>query len=81
MKNEQYIKQYNEDGTCANPIEVAYYHFFDNRRTRRAKNKRFLGNGKNFHLTVLKNAKYKRVLQHEKTKEGVSKTIEHYVLQ
>lgn len=83
MKNEPYIKEYNEFGQCTNPVEVAYYHFFDNRRKRRAERypNRFHGNKKGVSLTVSHVGKYKRVLQHETTKDGLRKVIEHYILQ
>jgi hypothetical protein len=46
-----------------------------NRRDRRYKEPRFVGNSKNHHLTVTRNGKYRRVVQI--TPDG--KTINHYV--
>ena len=80
--NIPYVKQFNPDGT---PIELKenYINEFPNRKQRREhKNKpAFFGNGKNFPLTVTPTAKYKRVRQIEKDKDGNRKTIEHYLLQ
>lgn len=60
--------------------------FFPNKTPNRAKRReslqkqRFHGNGNNHHLTVSKNAKYKRVRQVIPSKiGGKAKVIEHYL--
>jgi len=81
MKNTPYVKQYDENG-IAIPI-TGYVNQFPNRKQRREHKNRpaFFGNGKNFPLTIVKVAKYKRVRQIEFDKEGNKKIIEHYLMQ
>lgn len=78
MKNTPYVKEYNKNGEVTNPINGIYKNEFPNRRERRKK-ERFCGNGKNFHLTILRNEKFKRVRQFEFDKNGNKKIIEHYL--
>jgi hypothetical protein len=77
MKNIPYVKQYNEDGTIANPIKGSYESKLPNRSQRRNnKQPRFVGNGKNHHMTITGRFRYDRRIQ-----IIGKKRIEHYVLQ
>ena len=78
--NIPYINEYNEKGKLMNPINGIYKHEFPNRQTRRqqANPIRHHGNGKNYHLTVVKESKFHRYLQHEIDKNGQKKVILHY---
>lgn len=82
--NKPYVKQYDENGICINKVDK-YVSEFPNRSVRKRKEARFIKNGKNNHLTIIggktepKQA-YKRILQVEKDKNGLTKNIEHYVL-
>ena len=75
--NTPYVKQYNELGQVANPIEKNYMSMDPNRKQRRQplQKDRFHGESKNFHLTVTLMGRYRRVRQ-----VIGSKTILHYVL-
>lgn len=82
MKNKPYVKMYDKNGIIKNPIKTGYLHDFENRRERRSllHKKRFFGNGKNIHLTVIKLSKYLRFRQYLFDDEtGMVKTIEHYI--
>lgn len=81
--NTPYVKKYDKNGNVTNPIKHGLFHQEPNREARRKELKayRFYGNGKNYHLTIFKNAKYKRVRQIAITKKGEVNVIEHYVLQ
>lgn len=83
MKNEPYIKQYDENGKIANPIEGIIIPKFPNRRERRQhlNETRFMGNTKGVCLTVVKIGKYLRIRQPEIDKSGKPKLIDHYLLQ
>lgn len=80
--NLPYVKKYDTKGNLLNPITRFYSSEFDNRAKRREHENRtpFHGNGKNFHLTVVKTIKYLRHRQIIKLKNGETKTIEHYLL-
>lgn len=78
--NTPYVKKYNESGSLINPINGAYLNFEQSRKQRREKQKRFVGNGRNHHLTVLKQAKFHRLLQRINCGNGTVKQIEHYLL-
>ena len=87
--NKPYVKQYNEKGIITNPLTEDYLNEDKNRRERRSilAKKRFHGESKNYHLSVMPNAKYHRVRQliecrDPKTEEltGEIRTIEHYIL-
>ena len=73
--NKPYVKAYDKDGVCTNPITDSLIAEFPNRFQRRAylNQPRFHGNGKNYPLTVLPTGKYVRYRQFV---DG--KTIEHY---
>lgn len=73
--NTPYVKQYNDDGSVANPIEGKLESKFPNRRMRRTRPERFRGNHKGTSLTVTGNSAYFRVIQ-----DIGGKLIEHYVL-
>jgi hypothetical protein len=88
--NEPYVQSYEENGVLLNPItkENPYLHQNENRKQRRKELQkfRFHGNGKNYHLTVVKTAKYVRSKQvvfcrDKKTGKltGKRKVIEHYL--
>ena len=63
-KNIPYVKQFDENGTLTNPITVIYPQPFDNRRTRRFTEPRFLNNRKGIHLQqVGPNTVFRKVLQ------------------
>lgn len=78
--NKPYVKVYDKNGTVKNPIKNVYLSKFDNRKARKSfKNEiRFIGNGKNYHLTVLKESKFARFAQTIFTKTGI-KRINHYL--
>jgi hypothetical protein len=77
--NIPYVKQFDKNGTLLNPIKGSYLNEFPNRSERHKKKERFHGESKNFHLTVVKSALFKRVRQIEFEKDGTRKTIEHYL--
>jgi len=78
--NVPYVKVYDKNGNVTNPIKDAYLSKLDNRKARRVfKNEtRFIGNGKNYHLTVLKESKFFRFVQTIFMKTGI-KRINHYL--
>ena len=78
--NVPYVKVYDKNGNVTNPIKEVYLSKFDNRKARRSfKNEtRFIGNGKNYHLTVLKESRFVRFVQEIITKTGI-KRINHYL--
>lgn len=61
--NAPYVKNYDEKGLLSNPIVGQYPNQGDNRRARRAKETPFIGNGKQYPLTVSGNQKYVRHVQ------------------
>lgn len=81
MKNIPYVSQKNPETGLPIPLKENYINEFPNRRERR----RYLnepplhGPSKNYHLTVLPNGKFKRVMQHETDKQGNKKLIIHYL--
>ena len=86
--NTPYVKKYDKKGLLINPIDKGYKSVFENRSQRRQslKKKRFHGESKNHHLTVVLTKKYSRVRQiiqvvNPKTKEltGEKRVIEHYL--
>ena len=79
--NVPYVKKFDANGTLTNRIKGHLFSEFPNRKERREDlNKQPLfGNGKNYHLTVVKTAKFKRVIQFEFNKDGTRKVIEHYI--
>lgn len=91
--NQPYVKQYNENGECINPINTGYrwQSPYPNRRARQETRPRMWGGskgqsplfgcGKNHPISLNGSLKYKRVRQYEKDKEGNKKVIEHYILQ
>lgn len=87
MKNEPYVKQFDENGTLTNPINGVYQNEFPNRKERRGhKNRqRFISNKKGVSLTITKLLnkvyKYKRVLQIVKHGDGSIQRVEHYIEQ
>jgi hypothetical protein len=80
MKNQPYVKEYNENGVCTNPIIDSYISNYPNRQQRHKKPKRFMGNGKGISLTIFANKKYYRHRQIITLKDGTKKTIEQYIL-
>lgn len=83
MKNKPYIKIYNEFGVVINPITDNYLSEFPNRKKRREElnKKRFIGCGKNYHLSVYGSYKYKRVDNFAFNKKlGRIVRIENYIL-
>ena len=82
--NKPYVKQFNENGEIANPINGAYLHSFKNREKRREPLQKnpFMGNSKGWKITVTVNSKYYRYVQtvFEKYTGKVLKRINHYVL-
>jgi len=78
MKNTPYVKEY-KDGILMNPIKGSYLNAFLNRSQRRDTKHKFYGESKNYHLTVLKNCKFKRVKQYTVNKEGGKKVVLHYL--
>ena len=87
MKNAPYIKVLDDEGNVINPISGSYTSPFPNRKARRIfKNReRFTGNGRAVNLTVVKTAKFKRVLQFAPVRDkdgsltGKFNRIEHYL--
>jgi len=80
--NTPYVKKYDENGTVINPIIMhGLFHQEPNRAERRKDMNvtRFHGNGKNYHLTIFKNSKFKRVRQVAITKNGEVNIILHYL--
>jgi len=77
--NIPYIKSYR-NGVLSNPIEDKYESPFPNRKIRREslQSKRFIGNGKQFPLTLTGKLKFKRERQQIVTINGTVKYIEHY---
>lgn len=83
MKNQPYIKEYNEAGEVINPIEGKYLTEFPSstRSHRRNKKERFAGNNKGWRLAVGQKFKYYKCIQVLECKNtGKTKRIEHYVL-
>lgn len=80
--NKPYVKEYNALGEVSNPITKSNPYISGQSQrsaTREIYNKvPFHGTGKNFPLTVTKNAKYLRFTQIERDKEGNRKVILHY---
>jgi len=76
--NKPYIKEYNAKGNCTNPLP--YESGPSDRRARRAllSKTRFIGNGKNYPITVFKTYKLKRVRQVAYT-DGIKKVINHSI--
>lgn len=52
IKNKPYVKEFDAQGVLLNPIVGSYESKGPNRRDRRGKEPRFIGNGKNHRLTV-----------------------------
>lgn len=77
--NIPYVKKFNKDGICINPIQKSYINLEPNRRERRGKAKPFYGQSLNYHLSVFMNKKFHRVKQVEFDKNGDKKIIEHYI--
>jgi len=81
--NSPYVRKLNLDGDVQNPITKSkpYFHSEPNRRERRKilQPHPLFGCGKSVPLTVLANAKYLRYRQVILLKNGVRKTIEHYL--
>lgn len=81
--NQPYVKHRDENGKVTNPITEGYKSEFPNRRERRMHKNQppFCGNGKNFHLTITEDGryKYKRVRQIEFDKDGDKKILYHYI--
>ena len=75
--NVPYVKKYNKNGVCTNPVKDAYISYDENRRERRAERNepRFEGNSAGPHLTVIKDMKYKRVIQWIKINLAKGKTL------
>lgn len=62
--NIPYVKHFDENGTLTNPITGTYPQPFDNRRTRRFSEPRFLNNRKGVHLQqVGPRTVFRKVLQ------------------
>lgn len=94
--NTPYVKQYDENGLVTNPIVGGYKNADNsNRSSRRQRDARFFGNGKQYPLSVSRTVKYLRSIQivpakrgwqlNKKTGEAEyvelrSKKIEHYIL-
>lgn len=70
--NIPYVKTYDEKGLISNPIIGQYPTQGDNRAERRKKDTAFIGNGKQYPLTISGNLKYVRHVQivPVKLKEG-----------
>jgi len=80
MKNQPYVKIYDENNFLTNPIIGSYQSPFANRRTRRARPTRFIGNNAGNSLTVRDTTAYHRCVQIiNDTKNGGIKRIEHYI--
>ena len=77
--NKPYVKMYDKNGAVFNPIISIYIHHFPNRSQRRRRPDRFIGNGKNFHITIFKEHRFKRHLQVVLLKDGTLRKIEHYL--
>ena len=80
--NAPYIKNLDENGNCTNPItKGGYFSKGKNRKERRSENQkdRFVGNGKNYHITVIGRYKFVRILQVIRDKAGKFKSIFHYI--
>jgi len=77
--NIPYIKKFDAEGNMTNPITDRYISVLPNRRERRKKEKRFYGNGNNYHLSVTPTGKYRRVMQLICTKDNKIKVIYHYI--
>lgn len=88
--NIPYVKEY-KDGVLQNPIKGSYLNRFNNRKARAETRNRiwggksprfkFMGNGKNFSLTINGKYKYARRIQEIISKvTGQIKRIEHYDL-
>lgn len=62
--NIPYVKHFDENGTLTNPITGTYPQPFDNRRTRRFSEPRFLNNRKGVHLQDTGHGRvFRKVLQ------------------
>lgn len=79
MKNTPYVKKFGADGKVINPIIGFYKNDFPNRKERRKRTPRFIGNGKNLPLTVYREHKYLRHIQYEIDADGNAKKILHYL--
>ena len=81
MRNEPYVKKYNKDGECINPIGAGYFHHFSNRKERRKPlgSHKFMGNHKGIPLTVVGTQKYLRVVQRITNKNLEDQIIYHYL--
>lgn len=90
--NIPYVKAYDANGVCTNPINGGYFSEFDNRKTRRAHMNEpdFRGNVSHISLTVNGISKFVRVRQRTPrtliTKHGKGvwikpRTILHYLEQ
>lgn len=66
MKNIPYKKEYNLIGEVTNPITKGnpYINRYPNRATRRKREPRFIGNGKNTPLVVIGNQAYYKIRQY-----------------
>lgn len=62
--NKSYVKQYDANGTCTNPIKVNLVHMDDNRKERRR-----------IHNMPRFNGYFQDILCHEYTGKGESKRI------
>ena len=91
--NKPYVKKYDENGICTNPLVSngtyksigSVVNAYKNRQQRREiiQKKRFKGNKKGVSLSVGQKFKYKRVQQivnYFLNKDGSKRIIEHYVL-
>ena len=77
--NTPYVKQFDSKGKLLNPFDGIYLNEFPNRQKRHEKVKRFYGESKNYHLTVVKTHRFKRFRQIIFKKDGTKKIIEHYL--
>ncbi len=76
--NVPYVKQFDDSGAWINKVPE-YISKFPNRRTRRMRPGRFIGNSKGPHLFVAQTKKFKRHLQVIILRNGSQKKIEHYL--
>lgn len=84
QKNIPYVKVYDENGVLTNPIKKSYFSPYQNRRQRRQRLGRPIGNHKGVSIITTNDGKYQsiffKVLQKIKIEgKRKMKTILHYV--
>lgn len=76
--NQPYVKQFEENGILLNPINRIYQNQGRNRKQRRQKETRFMGNGKQFPLTIFGKHRFRRTIQLIIDAAGYKTRVKHY---